>query len=70
MPEIEGPGENAVPERSDVAEEIVRRAPQDLVFVMRFLGESQYRMQSETDQRNGEDRSDRRATCGEQTGKK
>jgi hypothetical protein len=27
-----------------VAEEIVRRAPQDLVFVMRFLGESQYRL--------------------------
>lgn len=27
-----------------VAEEIVRRASQDLVFVMRFLGESQYRM--------------------------
>ncbi len=44
MPEIEGPGENAVPERSDVAEEIVRRAPQDLVFVIRFPGESQYRM--------------------------
>ena len=29
---------------SNVADEIVRRAPQDLVFVMRFLGESQYRL--------------------------
>jgi hypothetical protein len=44
MPEMDGPGERAVPAGSDVAEEIVRRAPQDLVFVMRFLGESQYRM--------------------------
>lgn len=33
-----------VPQRSQVAEEIMRRAPQDLVFVMRFLGESQYRL--------------------------
>lgn len=29
---------------SAVAEDIVRRTPQDLVFVMRFLGESQYRL--------------------------
>lgn len=27
-----------------VADEVVQRAPQDLVFVMRFVGESQYRM--------------------------
>src|ERR1700730_8942471 len=33
-------------------------------------GASQYRMHSETHQRNGEDRSDRCASCGEQTGKK
>ena len=44
MPEMDDPGERAVPAGSDVAEEIVRRAPQDLVFVMRFLGESQYRL--------------------------
>ena len=44
MPEMDDPGERAVPAVSDVAEEIVRRAPQDLVFVMRFLGESQYRL--------------------------
>jgi hypothetical protein len=29
---------------SNVADEIVRSAPQDLVFVMRFLGESRYRL--------------------------
>jgi hypothetical protein len=34
----------AGPDGSRIAEEIVRRAPQDLVFVMRFLGESQYRL--------------------------
>src|SRR4051794_6821407 len=44
MPDRDGPAERATPEGAQVAEEIVRRAPQDLVFVMRFLGESQYRM--------------------------
>lgn len=29
---------------ANIADEIVRRAPQDLVFVMRFLGESHYRL--------------------------
>jgi hypothetical protein len=32
------------PDGSRIAEAIVRRAPQDLVFVMRFLGESQYQL--------------------------
>ena len=44
MPDIGGSTEWAAPDGAQVAEEIVRRAPQDLVFVMRFLGESQYRM--------------------------
>ena len=44
MPDIGGSTERAAPDGAQVAEEIVRRAPQDLVLVMRFLGESQYRM--------------------------
>jgi hypothetical protein len=44
MPDTGGPTEWATPDGAQVAEEIVRRAPQDLVFVMRFLGESQYRL--------------------------
>ena len=38
------PGGGPAPDGAQVAEEIVRRAPQDLVFVMRFLGESQHRL--------------------------
>jgi hypothetical protein len=44
MRDQDDPGDKSLPDGSRVAEEIVRRAPQDLVFVMRFLGESQYRM--------------------------
>jgi hypothetical protein len=44
MPDMGGPTGWAGPDGAQVAEEIVRRAPQDLVFVMRFLGESQYRL--------------------------
>lgn len=44
MRDQDDPGDKPPPDGSRVAEEIVRRAPQDLVFVMRFLGESQYRM--------------------------
>src|SRR5438105_1061992 len=35
-----------------------------------FRRPSQYRMQTETDQWNGEDRSDRRASCSEKAGQK
>lgn len=44
MPQDDGFSTEQVPPGAQVAEEIVRRAPDDLVFVMRFLGESQYRM--------------------------
>ena len=44
MPDNDEPAYDPVPPGAEVAEDIVRRAPQDLVFVMRFLGESQYRM--------------------------
>jgi hypothetical protein len=44
MPERDGPADGPRQDGAAVAEDIVRRAPQDLVFVMRFLGESQYRM--------------------------
>ena len=35
-----------------------------------FRGQSQYRMQTETDQRNSKNRSDRGASCSEQTHQK
>lgn len=44
MPQDDRFSAEQVPPGAQVAEEIVRRAPDDLVFVMRFLGESQYRM--------------------------
>lgn len=44
MPDHEEHPSELVARGALVAEEIVRRAPQDLVFVMRFIGESQYRL--------------------------
>lgn len=43
MPEKDEPASGPAISGS-IADDVVRRAPQDLVFVMRFLGESQYRM--------------------------
>lgn len=65
MAERDAATEATGPDGARIAEEIVRRAPQDLVFVMRFLGESQYRLMRHFQQFIREETARRGATAEE-----